>query len=115
MVFFLAAVTCRPLTAMAPDCSDTMSDISRDGLEEWIASLMECKPLTEAQVKQLCDKVRRSLCPSPFCWGGLEQPKNPPTSLTLFVGEARPVPRRLLPCSRLCYDYVRVRLVCCVP
>lgn len=34
-----------------------MSDISREGLDEWIATLMECKPITEAQVKQLCDKV----------------------------------------------------------
>ena len=44
-----------------------MSDISRDGLEEWITSLMECKPLTEAQVKQLCDKVSIELVhfPSP--------------------------------------------------
>ena len=36
---------------------DHMGDISRDGLDEWIATLMECKPITEAQVKQLCDKV----------------------------------------------------------
>lgn len=34
-----------------------MGDLSREGLDEWIATLYECKPLTEPQVKQLCDKV----------------------------------------------------------
>jgi len=27
-------------------------------LDQWIDQLMDCKPLTEAQVKTLCDKVR---------------------------------------------------------
>jgi len=26
-------------------------------LDQWIDQLMDCKPLTEAQVKTLCDKV----------------------------------------------------------
>jgi len=26
-------------------------------LDQWIEQLMDCKPLTEAQVKTLCDKV----------------------------------------------------------
>ena len=26
-------------------------------LDEWIATLRECKPITEANVKSLCDKV----------------------------------------------------------
>jgi serine/threonine-protein phosphatase 2A catalytic subunit len=34
-----------------------MGDISREGIDEWVATLMECKPLTEPQVKQLCDKA----------------------------------------------------------
>jgi hypothetical protein len=27
-------------------------------VEAWIEKLFECKPLTEGEVKQLCDKVR---------------------------------------------------------
>ena len=27
-------------------------------LDQWIEQLMDCKPLSEAQVKTLCDKVR---------------------------------------------------------
>lgn len=30
-------------------------------LEQWIEQLMECKQLTEAQVRQLCDKAREIL------------------------------------------------------
>jgi len=26
-------------------------------LDQWVEQLMDCKPLTEAQVKTLCDKV----------------------------------------------------------
>lgn len=26
--------------------------------DQWIAQLMQCKPLSEAEVKKLCDKVR---------------------------------------------------------
>lgn len=30
-------------------------------LDGWIEKLFECKPLTEVEVRQLCDKVRESL------------------------------------------------------
>ena len=30
-------------------------------LDEWIATLRECKPITEANVKALCDKVRAGI------------------------------------------------------
>jgi hypothetical protein len=39
--------------------AEIMTDIARESLDDWISTLMQCKPLTEAQVKQLCDKVRR--------------------------------------------------------
>lgn len=32
--------------------------ISRD-LDKWIAKLYDCKPLTEAEVKQLCEQVSK--------------------------------------------------------
>jgi len=31
-------------------------------LDQWIEQLMDCKPLTEAQVKTLCDKVCSCSC-----------------------------------------------------
>ena len=30
---------------------------SNDDVDAWIAQLMQCKPLSEAEVKKLCDKV----------------------------------------------------------
>lgn len=36
-------------------------------LDQWIDQLMDCKPLTEAQVKTLCDKVCVQLVAGPFC------------------------------------------------
>lgn len=30
---------------------------SNDDVDAWIAQLMQCKPLNEAEVKKLCDKV----------------------------------------------------------
>ena len=39
--------------------------LSIEGMEEHIAQLLTCKPLSEAQVKNLCEKVREnshSLC-----------------------------------------------------
>ena len=45
---------------------DTMEGgLSIEGMEEHIAQLLTCKPLSEAQVKNLCEKVREishSLC-----------------------------------------------------
>lgn len=31
---------------------------SNDDVDAWISQLMQCKPLSEAEVKKLCDKVR---------------------------------------------------------
>jgi serine/threonine-protein phosphatase 2A catalytic subunit len=31
--------------------------MSNDEPDQWIAQLMQCKPLTEADVKKLCEKV----------------------------------------------------------
>ena len=31
-------------------------------LDGWIEKLFECKPLTEVEVRQLCDKVGRYVC-----------------------------------------------------
>ncbi len=40
---------------------DFLSDEAAVGtVEAWIEKLFECKPLTEGEVKQLCEKVRRS-------------------------------------------------------
>ena len=36
-----------------------MSDIA--SLDRWIQELMDCKPLTEAEVESLCEKVRHAL------------------------------------------------------
>lgn len=33
-------------------------DLAIDELDEWLERLMQCKPLTENEVKKLCDKVR---------------------------------------------------------
>jgi len=30
-------------------------------LDQWIAELMECKPLAESNVKTLCEKVRHAV------------------------------------------------------
>lgn len=35
-----------------------MGDIGVDVLTTWITKLMDCTPLTEREVKQLCDKAR---------------------------------------------------------
>jgi len=40
----------------APDVSSTHSDVDR-----WIAQLLECKPLSEQEVKLLCDKAKEIL------------------------------------------------------
>lgn len=37
-----------------------------DEVDGWIVQLMQCKPLSEAEVKKLCDKV----CIVPSCWAG---------------------------------------------
>jgi serine/threonine-protein phosphatase 2A catalytic subunit len=37
------------------------SNISSVDLEKWIEKLYSCKPLTEKEVKQLCDKARETL------------------------------------------------------
>lgn len=34
-----------------------MSDVGNIDLDKWIADLMECKPLSEQDVKRLCEKV----------------------------------------------------------
>lgn len=33
---------------------------SNDEVDGWIAQLMQCKPLSETEVKKLCDKVRHT-------------------------------------------------------
>ena len=38
-------------------------------VEAWIERLFECKPLTEAEVRQLCDKVRPMFCGFVMCVG----------------------------------------------
>jgi hypothetical protein len=38
-----------------------MSDIGIDTLDVWAERLMSCTPLTENEVKQLCDKAREVL------------------------------------------------------
>lgn len=38
-----------------------MSDLTLDVLDTWIEGLLDCKPLTEQQVKQLCDRAREIL------------------------------------------------------
>ena len=38
-----------------------MSDIGIDTLDIWISKLLDCAPLTENEVKQLCDKAREIL------------------------------------------------------
>lgn len=37
-----------------------------DDVDGWIAQLMQCKPLSENEVKKLCDKVGYCC----FSWGG---------------------------------------------
>ena len=37
-------------------------------LDQWIDQLMDCKPLTEAQVKTLCDKVREQFFCTVTCY-----------------------------------------------
>lgn len=32
---------------------------SNDEVDGWVAQLMQCKPLSETEVKKLCDKVRQ--------------------------------------------------------
>lgn len=34
---------------------------ANDDVDAWIAQLMQCKPLSEPEVKKLCDKVREDL------------------------------------------------------
>jgi hypothetical protein len=45
--------------------------MSTDDVDAWIAQLMQCKPLSEVEVKKLCEKV--SLCSGPVvddgCFG----------------------------------------------
>lgn len=43
---------------MASTAAKSGSGVSIDMLDTWIEQLYECKPLSEAQIKQLCDKVR---------------------------------------------------------
>jgi serine/threonine-protein phosphatase 2A catalytic subunit len=38
-----------------------MADIGIDTLDVWVDKLMGCAPLTEQEVKQLCDKAREVL------------------------------------------------------
>ncbi len=38
-----------------------MADIGIDLLDVWVDKLMGCTPLTENEVKQLCDKAREVL------------------------------------------------------
>jgi hypothetical protein len=35
-----------------------MTDIGMDTLDVWVDKLMGCNPLSENEVKQLCDKAR---------------------------------------------------------
>jgi hypothetical protein len=37
---------------------------SNDEVDGWIAQLMQCKPLSETEVKKLCDKVGRTPTPT---------------------------------------------------
>lgn len=39
----------------------TMADVGIDTLDVWVTKLMDCTPLTEHEVKQLCDKAREVL------------------------------------------------------
>jgi serine/threonine-protein phosphatase 2A catalytic subunit len=34
---------------------------SNDDVDAWVAQLMQCKPLSELEVKKLCEKVSSSL------------------------------------------------------
>jgi len=45
----------------APRLRIAMADIGLDVLETWVDKLMGCTPLTETEVKQLCDKAREIL------------------------------------------------------
>ncbi len=38
-----------------------MSDLGMDTLDLWTEKLLTCNPLTEHEVKQLCDKAREVL------------------------------------------------------
>ncbi len=38
-----------------------MSDVGLDTLDMWITKLMDCTPLTEDEVRRLCDKAREIL------------------------------------------------------
>lgn len=50
-------------TVSALQVSSAAGELNRFNkeLEQWIEQLMECKQLTEAQVRQLCDKAREIL------------------------------------------------------
>ena len=39
--------------------SSRMGDVGIDTLDMWVGKLMECTPLTEHEVKLLCDKVSK--------------------------------------------------------
>lgn len=50
----------------APASADNFDRPVLKEVDQWIEQLYECKQLTEAQVKTLCDKV--SLCFSGICF-----------------------------------------------
>jgi hypothetical protein len=57
---FVALTAPLPSPPCLPGLDDDALPMDQvDQLDEWIAKLFECKPLSEAQVKNLCDKVRR--------------------------------------------------------
>ena len=48
--------------APAGTMASTAASVSIDMLDGWVDQLYECKPLSEADVKSLCDKVRGRRC-----------------------------------------------------
>jgi len=42
---------------MSEEPNHLISECSSASLDKWISSLMQCKPLAECEVKELCQKV----------------------------------------------------------
>ncbi|VDN20820.1 unnamed protein product [Gongylonema pulchrum] len=47
------------VSAAAATAGDTIDRVVLKEVDQWIEQLYECKQLTEAQVKTLCDKAKR--------------------------------------------------------
>jgi hypothetical protein len=47
-----------------------MSDVTIGDLDRWIEQLYQCKPLSEQEIKRLCEKVR------PFLVAAFERPQS---------------------------------------